>query len=328
MPKSHNTPVYQAFIKAEPNYSIGYVTRIDGGKKTRIVHAPKHNKHGKVISRKSGYKLRSAFHWLMASSTIKKVYQKETKKWFSFKINFITLTLSSLQVHSDQFIKQHLLEPFLKWMSRKYGSNTYIWKAEVQSNGNIHFHITTNVFVHWKAIRLKWNRLQFNHGYFVNSKFENPIEEANSTDVHSVKNQGTIINYLVKYFSKSDSRKKTCSLYVDTNQSNMMLHNYDWEMEPDGAWYELKRPVQCKLWSCSHHLTNASIRIEAGYKAFEDYQSFLSNNPDITKTELERCLLFTYSPTVINSMPSDVRLAFKEQIKRIREFSNQQNVTV
>ena len=56
-------------------------------------------------------------------------------------MKFITLTLSDVQAHTDDSIKEHMLQPFLYWLQRYYNCS-YVWKAETQINGNIHFHIT------------------------------------------------------------------------------------------------------------------------------------------------------------------------------------------
>jgi hypothetical protein len=41
----------------------------------------------------------------------------------------------------------------------------YVWKAESQDNGNIHFHIVTNIFIDHKIIREAWNRIIEKFGY-------------------------------------------------------------------------------------------------------------------------------------------------------------------
>src|SRR5690554_5071199 len=60
---------------------------------------------------------------------------------------FITLTLSSKQVHDDNFIKRNLLNNFIIYMGRKFDMKNYLWKAEKQKNGSIHFHIVTDVYI-------------------------------------------------------------------------------------------------------------------------------------------------------------------------------------
>ena len=168
-----------------------------------------------ILSKASLKRMRTAIQILNHTSKSKKVYVRKTNSYFRFKINFITLTLPCKQKDSDKFIRRYMLERFLRWMRSK-GANKYIWKAETQKNGNIHFHITTSLFIHHAEVRKQWNSICFANDY-TNDKTDNP----NSTDVHSVKNDKYIESYMVKYLSKSD---------------------------------ETRRKVNCKIWDCSSNL--------------------------------------------------------------------------
>lgn len=92
---------------------------------------------------------------------------------------FVTLTLPAKQRHTDYELKE-LLGQFLKWVQgertelkngqfkgqlKGFGVETYLWRAEVQKNGNIHFHVLLDRFVPWERIRSKWNSLLDNLGY-------------------------------------------------------------------------------------------------------------------------------------------------------------------
>ena len=80
-------------------------------------------------------------------------------------LKFITLTLSSRQKHTDNEIRNKLLNQFLTELREKFGLKNYIWKAEKQENGNLHFHILVDVYIHYKQIREIWNRIQNKLGY-------------------------------------------------------------------------------------------------------------------------------------------------------------------
>ncbi|GAH73305.1 unnamed protein product, partial [marine sediment metagenome] len=159
-------------------------------------------------------------------------------KNFTFRLNFITLTLSSPQVHTDQEIKSELLNQFFIEMSRRWKVPTYIWRAEKQKNGNIHFHIITGKFIPWNELRNVWNRIQQKLGYVTRYR-ENRLnwhregfhynpdappawsrakqlkaykdglrtdwDNPNSTDVHSIRHIGNIRAYFVKYMTKSQT---------------------------------------------------------------------------------------------------------------------------
>lgn len=164
---------------------------------------PEKNINTGTLSEKSITRMRNAINWMLFFAQDKTVYSKKKKRSFKFKINFITLTLSAKQQHEDTYILHHMLFPFLKWLERKWQVTAYVWRAEIQSKrlherGErcIHFHLTTDKFVHYRQIRNKWNALQLAHGY----RQEN--EDPNSTDVHSVRTEGKVIGYMAKYITK------------------------------------------------------------------------------------------------------------------------------
>lgn len=92
--------------------------------------------------------------------------QKRAKKIKSKRsLKLITLTLASKQEHSDNTIRKELLNQFLTELREKFALKNYIWKAEKQGNGNLHFHIITDIFIPHTEIRQIWNRIQNKLGY-------------------------------------------------------------------------------------------------------------------------------------------------------------------
>lgn len=217
-------------------------------------------------SKHSQKRLQNAINWMLLFANEKRVYSKKpfiNKKGieqhnFKFRLAFITLTLSSAQAHTDYYIKEHMLQPFLYWLHRYYQA-TYTWKAEAQINGNIHFHITTDVFVHWRSIRAKWNSLQAAHNYKKVYQDGSHDENPNSTDVHCVKNEKDVAKYLAAYCSKKSSItakdwEKIKRLNI-TPQFVWCL--WDEKLKPeaqDKTWY--KRTIAGRLWGCSEALSN------------------------------------------------------------------------
>jgi len=174
------------------------------------------------------------------SKEIKTEIEKETgslhKEKINFKLTFITLTLSAPQHNTDEEIKSSLLNNFLTTARRTWKMKDYIWKAEKQENGNIHFHILTNVYVKHLEIRKVWNSIQnkkgFNYVDLYSSKMQEFFKDGfkmfkndkrtqikqfetyttnkainwtnpNSTDIHSLYKVRNISNYMSKYLAKS-----------------------------------------------------------------------------------------------------------------------------
>lgn len=219
------------------------------------------NAEKKVLSYKSSKRMRDAIEALIYTSKWKHVRVKSTNKTFWYKNNFITLTLSSKQQHSDQFIVQELLSKFLEaWCKRRAGL-LYVWKAEVQDNGNIHFHITTNTFIYWKDLKDRWNKYLKRHGY---------KENMNSTDVHAVEDKENLAKYLCSYFSKKDLYSRALKRYHKRYGKKLAMNNRECTVLPKNYLYRIKRKLTCKLWGCSKLLLNC--------KSTSDYNVDSSND--------------------------------------------------
>lgn len=101
------------------------------------------------------------YFFLSRANNQKRAKKIKTKR----SLKMITLTLASKQDHSDNTIRKELLNQFLTELREKYSLKNYIWKAEKQKNGNIHFHILIDIFISYVEIRQIWNRIQNKLGY-------------------------------------------------------------------------------------------------------------------------------------------------------------------
>jgi hypothetical protein len=285
MANTHNSTTFHASI--HPTHTIYYYRthKIDLGFATfeqyeewkrNLLEKRKQQKALGELSNKSTSRLTRSLNWLAYFSPWQPVYAKKENKQFWFKMNFITLTLPTLQQHSDDYIKIHCLQPFLKWIKRSHGADHYVWKAETQDNGNIHFHITTNTFIHWKSIRRKWNEIMAAHGYCkVFQDGSNDKGDA-ATQVKAVKNHNQIIMYLRKYFTKNDTMKK--SIRISDNMTAVPPENYYLCMASIAAAgiTEMKRIVDGRVWSVSNSL--AGLKVDYSIKAHVDDEVMKHHN--------------------------------------------------
>lgn len=198
--------VYVQHVNAYPHKLVSFVKPIDGrarstAQRLNQVNLQDNSTEG-IMSEKARKRIEVALYWLLLKAKVKKVWCNDSGTMFSFKVNFITLTLPATQEHSDEEIKSVVLKSFIDKCVRSHGLVNYIWRAEAQANGNIHFHLTTDVFIHYKKIQQMWNDSCELLGYV--SRFESKWKhrDPNSTDVHSVKHVKNIARYLSKYISK------------------------------------------------------------------------------------------------------------------------------
>lgn len=171
---------------------------------------------GKVTTH-SQRRIRKAVQILVQKSNWQQVYNPITMKAFRFKLTFITLTIPDLANGlSGKESYKLLLKPFIQTMQRVHGMRDYIWKAELQQRGTIHYHITTNTFINYMHIKKRWNQLLDKAGLMQDYKEKHGHSNPNSTDVHKVYNDDNIESYLEKYISKD-------------NNSDMSIHGKVWD---------------------------------------------------------------------------------------------------
>lgn len=200
------------------------------------------------LSDKALKRMEDSIKWLLFMSREKKIFSRILHKTVKYRINFITVTLASEQRHSDQKIKSELWNQFLTELRQRYNMKHYVWRAERQKNGNLHFHLLTNVFIPWDELQKKWNRIQNKLGYvdryskYMNTRcksfadyyeqfigqgtytqlmqryiagratgFRNP----NSTDIHSVKKVKNVAAYIMKYMAKRDQETAVNGSEID-----------------------------------------------------------------------------------------------------------------
>jgi hypothetical protein len=166
------------------------------------------NKPNPELSGKAQKRLKNVLNWLVASNVNYNQNLTAKPKNRQCTLTMITLTLSDTQQLSDQEIKTKLLNTFLTDLRRKFPDLPYVWKAEKQANGNIHFHIISPVRLQYMELRNLWNRIQKNAG--VLEKFSEKFnhENPNSTDIKYLAKVKNATAYVAKYMAKST----TCNL--------------------------------------------------------------------------------------------------------------------
>lgn len=121
-----------------------------------------------------------------------------------FQINMLTITLSKLQHHDDKYIKRHLFVPFLAKLLKTNAELSYLWRAEPQENGNIHFHIFLDRYFDKDFLRREWNKTQSLHGYHEPLAQDSVTFGAPSTRVESLRSMDDAVQYAAKYISKNE----------------------------------------------------------------------------------------------------------------------------
>jgi hypothetical protein len=303
-------PIYVRKVSHKPTYcTVGsYLLNKDELPGYESTIPPTFTVKNDVQSSKSLCRLKNAVNWMLLFADKKEVKTKidktqpwtkdNIKKWW-FRLAFITLTLPDDQKHSDSEIKDHMLQPFLYWLQRYYNCS-YVWKAETQINGNLHFHITVDQFVPWKSIRAKWNKIMSKHGYCKIYQDGTNDKGDSATQIKAVLNEKKCAKDIADYVAKKDKLPTVvargfeaiwrgevnctkeiiqCFKYlrygkeddhvqmfqtVAAAAASAQLHcAFDPESKKGNPGM-LKRVVDGRLWGCSSELSNINISIEEG----------------------------------------------------------------
>jgi hypothetical protein len=198
-------------IKIQPGMILAYNVLDPRPSRSKEIGATHHNVKpptqlytGKM-TQSAKKRLAKAINLLVAIALPKKAIHFDSKKEFLFRVNFITLTLPAAQGDiTDADLKKKCLKPWIEYWKEKLPGMSYVWRAERQGNGNLHFHLLTDRYIHYKDIRDSWNRC-LKHTGLIESFFQrNGHRDPNSTDVHAVKAIRNLAAYMVKYMSKKE----------------------------------------------------------------------------------------------------------------------------
>lgn len=265
----HPTGLTTVRVSSKPNKSGNnpyQVQLFDEGYDAYKRIANSNRKHSENLSVNAKRKLLKAIDYLLFISKEKEGISKSSGKRIKFRVNFVTLTLSSKQIHDDKIITNTLLNQFLVEIRKYHQVKNYIYRAEKQKNGNIHYHLLIDTFIDYTSLRDTWNRIQQKLGY-VTRYSENmrewhkngfqvrkellsvwPLEKQfkaykeglksnftrpNSTDIHSLRKIRNIRAYLIKYLTKETQNKS---------------------LTPGSVGDSLT--ISGRLWSCSQSLSD------------------------------------------------------------------------
>lgn len=120
---------------------------------------------------------------------------------------FVTLTLSQKTDLTHQEIKRQLLQQFIKTIRYNEPVKEFFWKAELQKNGNLHFHLVFDHYIDKKTIQHTWNSLQRKKGLTQEYERKYHKTEPPSTHVKSIQDMDRAISYVMKYVSKNENKE-------------------------------------------------------------------------------------------------------------------------
>lgn len=272
--------------------------------------------HSGHISSNSARKIRNAVEWLLAAAEEKYLYSKKSKRFYKWKLSFLTLTLPTQGTHSDIMVKS-ILNSFLTLAKYNYGLHSYIWKAEPQRRGVIHFHITSDCYMWKNSVKFEWNRLLSKHGLL------NGHSDAPTTKIHSTYRVQNMAAYLTKYFIKPPAK------FIKPpfkNKYGGLAISY--KGDEDKVSVDFKnvfyiRPIQGRLWGCSQSLSKAR---GMSYIVDEtEMRSFNQEFRDVGAKEIQKayCNFFHLPDDYYKNLPTGaIKHDYLAHLLKIRKRKN------
>jgi hypothetical protein len=254
-----------------------------------------------TVTEHSSKRIKKAVDLLLQYSKPVKLYNPIIQKNVKHTLSFITLTISQNDYYvcgKDAY--NTALKPFLQWLTKTKGVNTYIWKAErqrhidvkgqiKQSKGQLHYHITTPSFILWNEVKDKWNYIQRINGWLdvYHGKYGN--YSPNSTDIHAVYKVKDIESYLVKYVSKEPERLEGETDIEFSLRTSVGGKVWDCSKNLKGKPYYTIEPTECNEMRLFQGLQRGELR-----EIPCDYVGILKGKPRQQKKVLTGCQLLNY----------------------------------
>ena len=278
------------------------------------------------LSPRAKRNLKKSMHWLSFLSRPRRATWSGVTKDKNYTLSFITLTLPAKQKHAHSEVTKRCLNLFFSNLRKTFGLSNYIWRAELQENGNIHYHVVIDVYIHYLAIRKYWNLALAKLGYltlyanrFKDLSFEEYKEirikggqtdikkirkayrygnsthwlSPNTTDVHKTRNIKNVIGYICKYLTKD--QKKTGN--ADYNKSLKALNG--------------------RLWFCSQSISRLkNVKITFNPNSYANYLSLKKLEKTYKKTfDYAECCYFNLGDLSIHLRGLFSRLLYQEAAK-------------
>lgn len=176
------------------------------------------------------------------------------------KVSFITLTISSKMKGEVNYNK--LLKIWLEKIIYRYGKMNYIWKCELQKNGNVHYHLIMEKEIDWKIIRGIWNKTQKIHVDEYQIKMKKKYKNGYYFDDEMIDYNGKIVEEEVQKRRYEKGKKanwrnpnSTDVKIIDTNNESVGSYiNKYMTKNVDETEEEIKRNNINRFWGCNDEL--------------------------------------------------------------------------
>ena len=246
-------------------------------------------------------RMQKAITILLQSTPYKYSTHPVSGRTVAHKLSFITLTTPKNEKStSAKFCHKYLLEPTLRILRQRYGMKSYIWKVELQNNGQVHYHITTEIMINHTALRNIWNNLLRKNDMLTEFKKEYGHDNPNSTDIHAVHKINNLEAYLVKYICKEYQNETKLDGKIWDCSKNIKTADY-FKAPLDFTTHQIIRKLQKTKEIITHYFEKA---IFLDFKTSDYYVHFTDFLREQFFTHLENIQQWK---TLLNTVQTSVK---------------------
>jgi len=225
--------VTQQYLQVRSNAVVAYWLPLNTSHRRFNLQQPQLTPYSGTVTNHVKRRITSALDLLLQQADAKATAAATPEREKKLSVNFTTLTIASQQNLEVREAYDKLLRPWLRYMKDKYALKNYVWKAEYQARGQVHYHIANDIYLDWKVVRWKWNQLQRKerllddfarkHGHF------NP----NGTDVHPARNINEALDYMAKEMCKENQNQIVTKGKIWDCSENLKQGRFSCEMNEE-----------------------------------------------------------------------------------------------
>lgn len=224
----------------------------------------KNNQHFGELSRKAYRRIRRSIEWLEFIST-----SKYSSKGIEYKVSMITLTIPAFSHEVEEKRLKKVLNQFLTYARLNYRLVSYVWKAELTKQGNLHYHLLTGDIFGSADVQNKWNELLLKEGLLdvYSGKF-NGMSEADYITYRRMQDEkfnNKVPNALEKYlkayrYGCLTNWQNPKSVQIDQIPVSDSIAGYvakylSKNVKDDAVDNEALKVLKGRIWGCSRNLS-------------------------------------------------------------------------
>ena len=279
--------------------------------------------HNFKISDQARKNIENKVHWLFLMSKPRFVLTASKKEIYNFKVNFLTLTLPSKQVHNTEFITKNCFNQFLTEIRQQFQMENYVWRLEFQGNRNLHYHIVTDTYIDFNIARSIWNRILNKYGYV--KAYTDKFSKMSLTDyaMNTNKSEKTDWKLIAERYAKGkrEGWKNAPSIDVKVCTDDRSIGKYLGKYfgkgkEENPVCNELDTPENSfgiRLWFCSRSLSKLEGIKDYSEAAEIDFYALLQGSENVVEK------IFDYTKALyfnIKKLSKDLRNIVNDSLKK------------